>query len=159
MSVEYCDDCGRPKYACCCDKPERTATNDQVAAVMLRHGTPEQQQQALEYCGISVPHVVRFVYEGVEWTAERLKNSRCHVHCKNTAKAGDGMMWSVPSEEMAELAWRIYHAGYEPTREDLFLMLSVIDSFRSLLQKPVRRQRVIARVLLAILRAGKLKPS
>ena len=32
----------------------RSATNDQIAAVMLLHGTPEQQKEALAYCADEV---------------------------------------------------------------------------------------------------------
>jgi hypothetical protein len=91
--------------------------------------------------------VVRLEYEGQPWTAERLKTSS-YVHFKSAANPNDGMTWAVPDERMSNLARRIYHADYTPTREELFGMLSVIDSYRSLLAKPAKRQRTIARVLL-----------
>lgn len=96
---------------------------------------------------VDLPRLVRLEYEGKPWTAERLKTS-CYVHFKNAANPNDGMMWAVPDDNMANLAWRIYHANYTPTREELFGMLSVIDSYRSLLGKTAKRQRSLARVLL-----------
>lgn len=43
-------------------------TKDQVAAVMLLYGTPEQQREALEYCGIGrvskTPHDIMLDLEG-----------------------------------------------------------------------------------------------
>lgn len=36
-------------------EPEQSAKNDQIAAVMLQHGTPDQQREALAYCGIQEP--------------------------------------------------------------------------------------------------------
>jgi hypothetical protein len=96
---------------------------------------------------VGQPRLVRLEYEGKPWTAERLKTSS-YVHFKNAANPNDGMMWAVPDENMGNLAWRIYHANYTPTREELFGMLSVIDSYRSLLTKPAKRQRTLARVLL-----------
>ena len=91
--------------------------------------------------------VVGLEYEGKPWTAERLKTSS-YVHFKNSANPNDSMMWAVPDENMGNLAWRIYHANYTPTRAELFGMLSVIDSYRSLLAKPAKRQRTLARALL-----------
>ncbi len=35
------------------EQVQRTPTNDQIASVMLQHGTPEQQHEALAYCGIA----------------------------------------------------------------------------------------------------------
>ena len=96
---------------------------------------------------VDLPRLVRLEYEGKPWTAERLKTSS-YVHFKNAANPNDGMMWAVPDENMGNLAWRIYHANYTPTREELFGMLSVIDSYRSLLAKPAKRQRTLARALL-----------
>ncbi len=96
---------------------------------------------------VDLPRLVRLEYEGKPWTAERLRTSS-YVHFKNAANPNDGMMWAVPDENMGNLAWRIYHANYTPTREELFGMLSVIDSYRSLLAKPAKRQRTLARALL-----------
>ena len=96
------------------------------------------------------PCLVRLDYDGKPWTAERLKTSS-YVHFKNAANPNDGMMWAVPDENMGNLAWRIYHANYTPTRNELFGMLSVIDSYRSLLCKPAKKQRTLARVLLQFL--------
>lgn len=36
-------------------KPERNETNDQIASVLLQHGTPSQQVEALAYAGITAP--------------------------------------------------------------------------------------------------------
>ena len=58
------------------------------------------------------------------------------------------MTWAVPDENMQDCAWRIYHADYTPTRAELLAMLSVLDSYRSLLCMSAKRQRAIARVLL-----------
>jgi len=96
---------------------------------------------------VDQPRLVRLDYAGKPWTAERLKTSS-YIHLKNTENPNDGMMWAVPDENMGNLARRIYHANYTPTREELFGMLSVIDSYRSLLAKPAKRQRTLARVLL-----------
>jgi hypothetical protein len=105
---------------------------------------PEASNAAGAGC---MTRLVRLEYEGKPWTAERLKTSS-YVHFKNAANPNDGMMWAVPDENMGNLAWRIYHANYTPTREELLGMLSVIDSYRSLLAKPAKRQRALARVLL-----------
>jgi hypothetical protein len=96
---------------------------------------------------VEVPRLVRLEYEGKPWTAERLKTSS-YVHFKNAENPNDGMMWAVPDQNMGNLAWRIYHTNYTPTREELFGMLKVIDSYRSLLAKPAKRQRTLARALL-----------
>lgn len=37
---------------------EQTPTNDQIAHVMLVSGTPEQQKEALEYCGIKFEEII-----------------------------------------------------------------------------------------------------
>jgi hypothetical protein len=123
--------------------------NTEAAETVQTKETPAVAQQRL----------VRLEYEGKPWTAERLKTSS-YVHFKNAANPSDGMMWSVPDENMSNLAWRIYHANYTPTREELFGMLSVIDSYRSLLCKPAKRQRTLARVLVQfLLPNGKLTDS
>lgn len=111
----------------------------------MKTTTPKPPEQPAD--AGCVRQLVRLEYEGKPWTAERLKDSS-YIHFKNEANPRDGMMWSVPDDNMADLAWRIYHANYTPTREELFGMLSVIDSYRSLLTKTAKRQRSLARALL-----------
>lgn len=92
---------------------------------------------------------IKLVYEGQSWSAARMKGTLCHFSFTNNDKLGDRMTWAVPTPEMAELAWRIYYAKHQPTREELYAMLSVIDSFRSLLEKDAKSQRALAKALLA----------
>jgi hypothetical protein len=130
-------------------QPQQTPTN------MTDQTTPPKESDASnhETKGGCQQELVRLEYEGKPWTAERLKTSS-YVHFKNAANPNDGMMWAVPDERMSELAWRIYHTNYIPTREELFGMLSVIDSYRSLLAKPAKRQRTLARVLLKFIQSN-----
>lgn len=106
--------------------------------------------------GVPLDRLVRLSYDGVAWTAEKLPTSICHVIFRNTANPSDGMTWSAPTKEMSELAWKIYHTNYEPTREELYGMLSVIESFRTLLHKPAKRQRAIAKALREVLANTKI---
>jgi hypothetical protein len=115
------------------------------------HTEADETVQTTSVPAVVPPRLVRLEYEGKPWTAERLKTSS-YIHFKNAANPNDGMMWAVPDENMVNLAWRIYHANYTPTREELFGMLSVIDSYRSLLAKPVKRQRTLARALLQFIK-------
>jgi len=116
---------------------------------MNQETNPEAAEtvQTTNVPAVDLPRLVRFEYEDKPWTAERLKMAS-YVHFKNAANPNDGMMWAVPDEKMSNLAWRIYHANYTPTRDELLGMLSVIDSYRSLLTKPAKRQRALARALL-----------
>ena len=47
-------------------------TKDQIASVMLQHGTPEQQKEALLYCGVSM---VAAKIENSTASAYRLKRT------------------------------------------------------------------------------------
>lgn len=51
-------------------KPERNETNDQIASVLLQHGTPSQQVDALAYAGITAPPAA----QGVSGLVEAMRN-------------------------------------------------------------------------------------
>ncbi len=103
--------------------------------------------------GEGYPASVRFSYEGKPWTAERNYGSMCSVTYRNPADDRDGMAWSAPTEEIGSLQWRILHFDYQPTRTEMLGLLSVIDSFRSLLFKEAKQLRVIAKSLRDVLEA------
>lgn len=96
---------------------------------------------------------IDLIYEGTPWTAELLHSSDCHIHFKNPANPTDGMTWSAPTESMSDLAWRIYHTNYEPTRAELFSLLAVVDSFRSIIFKDHKRRYALLGAFREILKA------
>lgn len=88
-----------------------------------------------------------FIYNGEPWTAARIKSS-CYVLCRSVNRPEDSMTWSVPDDSMLELDWHIRRdPRHNPSREEVFRMLSVIDSYRSILGRPAKEQRALARVL------------
>jgi hypothetical protein len=89
---------------------------------------------------------IEIKYEGRKWKANRLK-STSYVRFESAYSPNDSMTWSVPDANMDELAWRIYHAKYAPSRLELFWLLSIVDSYRALILLPAKKQRSIARAL------------
>jgi hypothetical protein len=107
-----------------------------------------------ERVGVDDRRLVRFRYEGKTWTAEKNLHSICNVIYRNTESDRDGMSWSAPTEEMAELQWKILHCNYVPNRKELMAMSSVISSFRELLNRDAKRQRAIATSMQKVLEAN-----
>ena len=106
--------------------------------------------------GVDDRRLVRFRYRGQAWTAEKNPNSICNLIYRNTESKRDGMSWSAPTEEMAEIQWKILHCNYVPTRKELMAMSSVISSFRELLNRDAKRQRAIATSMQKVLEANGL---
>lgn len=61
------------------------------------------------------------------------------------------MSYAVPTVAIQDIAWRVYHAGYVPTESELYSMLSIIDSYKTLLLKPVKYQRPLMKALKEVL--------
>ncbi len=85
-------------------------------------------------------------YDGHPWKANRLENTS-YIQFRNEDNPRDGMVFSLPDDSVIALDWSIRHAEYSPSREELFRLLAIVDSYRSLLLKPAKEQRVIARTL------------
>lgn len=83
---------------------------------------------------------IELQYEGKPWKAKNLENSKCHIRMYQVTKPSNGMCWSAPTVEMSEICWKAIHHPESVTKNDMMLMASVIDSYRSLLNRPQREQ-------------------
>ena len=81
-------------------------TRDQIAAIMLQYGTPEQQKEAIEYCSIinktlnnTKRHLFELTDDQYKMAIEWYKTHECTIEVdefghKNMGAIGGGMTFS-----------------------------------------------------------------
>jgi hypothetical protein len=65
------------------------------------------------------------------------------------------MTWPAVTAEIAELGWKLRYARNLISREDEFVLASIVDAYLTMVQDPIRKRNAVCREIVQASRAAR----